>query len=241
MPYNSEFFYHCHFLARLIFGLGFFAAAIFSQQALLAVVQCVVGCIILRWLQGDWKTVTQAWRMLRWLMIPIILLHLLFTPGTMLFAGSPVMLSSEGLRQGIWLSLHLAAIFLSALIVARMWLREEWLHHICAMSIPGNRLHAHLMLLYPLQRNVLALIRAHQMRWRLHGSMSTLGPVAMALLRATIASGKAQARALWLRWHDDIHEAPSRSVTAPAAPVSMLGSSCCALFGGAWFLSIWLL
>jgi len=236
MPRTPDFFYRSHAAARFVFGAGFFSAAVFSRQPIMALLQCLLACLVLRWLHGDWKTVTRGWRLLRWLLIPIVLLHLLFTPGEVLLTRFPLRFSSEGLHRGLWLSLHLATIFYAALVLARMWRYEEWLGYI--HIIAGRRMAAHLLLLFPLWRDIQALIRVYQRQWRLRGSLSMLGQAALGLARATIRQGRARAGALWLRWHDDMHlvlAGPTQAVEMSTAT-----SVIWMLFGIAWIVSIWL-
>jgi len=235
MPRTPDYFYRSHAAARFVFGAGFFAAAVFSRLSGMALLQCLLACLALRWLTGDWKTVIRGWRLLRWLLVPIVLLHLLFTPGEVLLTDFPLRFSREGLYQSIWLSLHLAAIFYAALVMARMWRHGEWLRYIHVIA--GRRLGAYLLLLFPLWRDISALVRLFRWQWRLRGSLSMPGQAALGLARASISQGRVRAGALWLRWPGDM----SAALAGPAAgEVATVASLAYALFGIAWMASIWL-
>lgn len=91
----------------------------------------------------------RALSLLRWLVLPIILLHAFFTPGALILSGMAWPVSIEGLQSGLWFSLHLIVIFFAAMLFSRLLTQKEWING--SLKIPRM---GHSMVPYALLMNL---------------------------------------------------------------------------------------
>ncbi len=89
-----------------------------NQWLNVAIVQLLAAIMLLYDQQGTAQPIRQGWRLLRWLLLPLLLLHMLFTPGTFFIPGIPV--SREGVNNGLLLAVHLAAMVYAAMLLSRL-------------------------------------------------------------------------------------------------------------------------
>jgi|UPI00039CBFCD hypothetical protein len=124
-----------------------------------------------------------AWRLLRWLLLPILLLHPLFTPGELLIAGWPF--TREGLSQGVWLSLHVTGLYFAAMLSSRL-LSLQALHMMAHYVPQGQRLSAMYLRLFPVVvPAVKSCVQQHSQRWRNDGrSIGQIPATLVSLLHA---------------------------------------------------------
>jgi len=125
----------------------------------------------------------QAWRLLRWLLLPILLLHPLFTPGELLITGWPF--TREGLIQGGWLTLHLTSLYLAAMLMSRL-ISLQALQNIANYFPQGRRLSAIYLRLFPLVLpTVKTCIQQHGQTWRDNGhSLRQIPATLVAIVQA---------------------------------------------------------
>ena len=160
----SDIYFLSHMLGRLTFSLALFAAvpgaSSFQQLAGLL----LLGSLLVR-LQGDsWRPLVRAGKLLPWLLIPIIVMHMLFTPGRMLWPAAGIPVSAEGLREGAWLALRLATLFVAAMGMSRALTHQEWLYAAARIPGIGKKLAVYLRLAGPLHETVMREIRGRGLR-----------------------------------------------------------------------------
>ncbi|MDQ6979633.1 MAG: hypothetical protein Q9M09_05550 [Mariprofundaceae bacterium] len=148
----------------------------------LAVHLCIT-VLLLTYADGSTLFLLQAWRLLRWLLLPILLLHPLFTPGELLITGWPF--TREGWVQGSWLTLHLTSLYLAAMLLNRL-LSLQALQHIANHFSQGRYLTAIYIRLFPLVLiAVKTCVQQHGQVWRDNGHALRKIPVTLvALLQA---------------------------------------------------------
>jgi len=226
----SGVFFCSHVIARLIFGTGLLLLAVTSHSFAIAGGLLVLASILLRIVDTNWITVIRVLRLLRWFVIPILLLHVLFTPGQLLWPGWHIPMSREGLLQGLWLSLHLATIYSIAMLMFRLLKSHEWLGLLIRLPIFGERLVIHTLMLMSMKTNMTALLLHVQGCYRLRHDWKQVPLLLMCAFKRALADARVHAQTLWLRW--------------PNHPETMLvaGMHGCALTHWRWVFSIvWIL
>jgi len=204
-------------------------AVIMTKALVIGLTMSALAVLVIRMRDGNWQTIVRLVRLLRWFVIPILLLHMLFTPGTLLFPGFPIGISREGAMAGISLSLHLIAIYLVAIMLFRLLHQYEWLQ-LCA-SIPGigRQLALNAMMMISLKQVIGRLLGQlrDQFQIRLRWQQSPL--LLIAAFRFTLQEAACYARMLWLRWPESsvigsgLH---SHSKSRSRQGLSLLWGSC---------------
>jgi len=144
-----------HPLGRMLFAGGLLAAVLLVRRDIFLLLSILVMNIgLLYWMCASWQPVMRAARLLLWLVIPVIILHLMFTPGALIWPGSFVPFSYEGLHEGLWLGLRLCAIFYAAMLLSRSLNREEWSFYCLTIPWPGTALLPYLHLSQPMREMV---------------------------------------------------------------------------------------
>ncbi|MDX8402126.1 MAG: hypothetical protein R8K47_05790 [Mariprofundaceae bacterium] len=200
-------------VGRFGFGLALLTLAITADGSRWteAFLPALLAAALLAWL--DWRrqarvmtSLGRAWRMLRWLVWPILGLHAWLTPGARLWpeiAWSP---TREGLLEGLHLSIHLAALFLSAMLLVRLPGAGFW---------QGRWMRRHAPVLW--QAGSLVGILHRDMRGRVSGlgtqfRLRKRWRDGARMLLSAVTQGwreaEAAASALWLRWPVTRPEAP---------------------------------
>jgi len=137
------------------------------QSWTMLVTLLLITIVLLIYVDEGASFLLQAWRLLRWLLLPILLLHPLFTPGELLIAGWPF--THEGLIQGCWLTLHLTNLYLAAMLMSRL-LSLQALQRVANYFPQGRRLSAIYLRLFPLVLPaVKTCIQQHGNTWRNNG------------------------------------------------------------------------
>ena len=207
----AGFVHGSHAPARLFVGLAFLGAALAVSGAIhaLALLAAILTMLLLEGLPG--RNMLRAMKVLAFLMLPILALHMWMTPGRIWLAG----ISIEGLERGGWLSLHLVLMYFAAMLFSRLISLPEWmaLTALCG----GQRLQSHLMLLMPLARQVRWRTQWLGRQWRRRGSWRQLAPSLAAVMGQCLSVSQRQADALWLRWPASARPAGFFAASAPLA------------------------
>jgi len=218
---------YIHPLGRFCFAISLFTATILAQR------EWVIACLLLilfgqiRLFSGSWLPLWRAFRLLLWLIIPIILLHLFFTPGRLIWPDSGVSFSHEGLHQAAWLALRLCALFAAAMGLSRSLDIPEWTYYIARVPLIGGRLLPFVQLASPMRQMVSENIQ--QQRQQTH-SMKTL-PHALAALFADVWQGaEVQADNVWESWQSPAQKY-SNSGYAPGIVMGLCGVAVLLLSG----------
>lgn len=187
---------------RLLLGCVLLLAAAFNRDPFFAVAQLLLAAAIVYHLAGGFAPLRAAMRLLRWLVLPILLLHMLLTPGAMVFPSLPLPISREGLERGLWLSLHLMEMFVAAMALSRLLLWSEWLQWLAAWPGIGPRLVIDARLFMLMQRDARLLIERQRRRWRAHRfDLVLLARLLAETLQQMLARSELQAMRLWRHWH----------------------------------------
>jgi len=73
----SDHFFCSYMLSRLVLGAGLLLFTITTDSFITAAALSVLAAMIMRMLDGSWITTLRLLRLLRWFVIPILLLHML--------------------------------------------------------------------------------------------------------------------------------------------------------------------
>jgi len=188
-----------HPLGRLFFGLGYFAAALVAHGIAFAAMGTGLSLILLRMVNGSWTSVLRAVRLLLWLILPICMLHLLLTPGALIWPGSDLPFTREGVDRAAWLSTRLFFLFFSAMLLSRLLSLDEWQAQLCRIPVVGRRLYPYLQLFHPMQKITAGLARKHWHESRSRG-ITSMPEMIVRLLEDVLRSGHQQAKLVWEEW-----------------------------------------
>jgi len=211
----SQIFFCSHPASRVLFGFVMLFLSLISTSIWLCFILAVIAAGMIRLLDGNWITCLRVLGLLRWFVIPILLLHLLFTPGQLLWPGFPVAVSREGLVQGIWLSIHLISIYILAILVFRLLRREEWMRFLLLMPGIGERLMVHVLMMISMKSHMAELLSFLRQQYGLRHHWKKTPLLLISAFRQALADASAYAQMLWLRW-------PRK----PAVHIPVTGQSC---------------
>lgn len=222
----------------MLFGSSLLAAALVTKEFWLALAQLCFALAALRLLAGSWLPVLDAWRVLRWVLVPIVLLHVISTPGTLI---APELLggkgpSYEGVRTAAWLCLRLSLIFATAMIVCRVLGRDEWVRLLLNVPWLGRRVLPYVRLITPMRVSLQRLLRGYLVTWRARcgrRSMTQLGGVCSGLFAQVMGWSRQQGAVLWMRW--GVQQETSFDAGMDAAGWSLVS------VGGLWLVAACLL
>jgi hypothetical protein len=204
-----------HSAARLFVGVACLSAGLASASMVYALTLLACVLLLLFALGTPAATVSRALKVLAFLILPILILHMWLTPGRLLVSfGQFAGISAEGLERGGWLSLHLVLMYFSAMLFSRLISLPEWMALTSACG--GRRLQAYLMLLTPLARQVRWRTQSLARQWRQRGTWRELAPTLAAVLGQCMLVSRRQADVLWLRWPASpaISRLPSATATS---------------------------
>jgi len=197
---KPAYLFHCHPIARFLAGAGLISMAISSRNILYALFLSMLSVSLIRFIDGNWRTTFRLSQLLGWFVIPILLLHALFSPGQLLFPGTGIPVTEEGLHHGMLLSARLAAMFTAAILMFRLLSQAEWLSAIVSVPALGKRLLPFIWMIRPMHQEVryrLHLIR-YQYNLRRHWRM--LPQVLLSACSQALSAAMPVSRLLWLRW-----------------------------------------
>jgi len=192
-----------HPLGRLFFGMGSFAATLIAHDIIFAAIGLGLCLVLLRIVNGSWTPVFRALRLLLWLILPIGILHLLLTPGALIWPGSGLPFTWEGVDRTVWLSTRLFFLFFSAMLLSRLLSLDEWQAQLCRIPVVGRHLYPYMQLFQPMQKITAKLVRKH---WRESRSreLVSLPEMIVRLLEDVLRSGHDQAKVVWEEWKDEL-------------------------------------
>jgi hypothetical protein len=218
---------HIHPLGRFCFSLGLFAAVLLMNRDFPVLLFFLVGSLLLlRWLCSTWQPLLRAARLLLWLLVPILLLHLLFTPGQLLWPGSIVPFTREGLYAGVWLGLHLCTLFYAAMLLSRSLSQEEWVWYCLQLPRIGPRLLPYVKLSAPLRALVgRGMAEARQQLYLSKGirELPRLLHVITGLIARIWHDTEKEAEAVWRNWDELVVPGTVHSGLLPALLLALCG------------------
>jgi len=187
-------------LSRLLFGSGLLFLAIMTHSMLLSLLLLVLSAVLIYILDGHGLTNLRIMRLLHWFIIPIILLHTLFSPGRLLWPDFFIPMSREGLIQGTMLSLHLSVIFFVAILLFRLLKRSEWLRYMIILPCLGKQLVIYVWMMSCMKMNNRSLLGDLRLQFRLRKDMKSVPLLLISAFRQSLNDASEHACTLWLRW-----------------------------------------
>ncbi len=192
-------------------------------------------------LDGHALTTIRLLRLLRWFLVPIILLHALFTPGQILWPDFFIVISREGLLQGLKLSLHISALFFVAMLMFRLLKRAEWLSYLLALPYVGKRLVTYVWMVSCMKMNSSLLLGDLRWQFRLRKDVKRFPLLLMSAFRQSLNDASEYACSLWLRWPAQVVSlSPLSMQQRPPAIHYDAASLLLAIIGLAAFLWPWM-
>ncbi|HXH72511.1 MAG TPA: hypothetical protein VNI58_06850 [Mariprofundaceae bacterium] len=220
-------FYDSHPLSRLLLGM---AVVVLLASGSVAILLAVSGAMVVM-IDGGWRNVRRSLAVLRWLIVPIILLHLLLTGGERLWPQSGLPLSLDGLRTGAILSLNLLTFYIVAMLFSRLWRQEELLAYASKIPLAGRRMFPYLLAMPAVRGAVQGALQGYRRQFDLRRAWSQSGVLLASMLRHMSDVSIVCSQIVWLRWHA-VLSAPRKQWSLRAdMPVVVLAI---ALLGGAW-------
>jgi len=189
-----------HPASRFFAGCSFLFAAIICHSLIPAVLSLTLSLCLIYLLEDGWLTIIRMLRLLRWFVIPILLLHALLSPGQLVLPGWPLPVTWEGMNQGIWLSVHLSTIFAAALVLSRVLRRSEWMYGIMLLPFAGKQIIVFQMMMSAMKTNITEQLHHLRQQWNLRSDWRMATVFLLSTFRMALSAGREQARALWLRW-----------------------------------------
>jgi len=201
-----------HPLGRFCFALGFFLAVLLINRDIPTLLLALVGSVLLlRCKHSTWQPIFRAARLLLWLLIPIFILHLMFTPGQLIWPGSDLPFSREGLFEGAWLALHLCTLFYAAMLLSGSLSSQEWAWYCLRLPWVGANLLPYVKLATPIRALASRGLADAKRELRAAGALSDI-PQMLFALTGLIAglwhASATEAELVWQSWDESIDPRP---------------------------------
>lgn len=178
--------------------------AVTTHYMLLSLLLMFVSALLTRMLDRSWKNLFYMVKLLRWFIAPILVLHLFFSHGQLIFPATVLPFTWHGLKQGIWLSVHLSAVFLVAMVMFRALKLSEW--HVLVRSLPryGERMSVYMLMITPMRVQIGDGLKQLKMQWQLRRRWKDVPLLLLAAFRFSLSGSTAYAQVLWLRWPESV-------------------------------------
>jgi len=238
----SGMFFCSYPVSRLLLGFALLFLSLTTTSIWLCLFLAVISAAMIRLLDGNWTTSLRVLGLLRWFILPILLLHTLFTPGQLLLPGFPIAVSREGLVQGMWLSVHLITIYAMAMLLFRLLSRDEWLRFILLLPGIGERLMVQVLMMVSMKNHMAELLSYLRQQYGLRHDWKKMPLLLMSAFKQALIDASAYAQMLWLRWPQQLStlvSATSQTIVYTPAQryfFSALWASCACMV----FLLLWL-
>jgi hypothetical protein len=188
-------------LSRAGLGLSLLLTTALNNLFYVAAIQLLISVLFLVVMTSGGRLLKESFRLLCWLVIPILLLHALFTPGELLMKGMAVPVSIEGIQLGGWFAFHLITIFLSALVFSRLLSKDEWISFILRIPGWGERLVPYVLLLESGLKKNREIVRREYNNWCSCGKKLKQLPIHITTaLTDTLNENGKNASELWHNW-----------------------------------------
>ncbi len=188
-------------LYRVVLGISLLLTTALNNLFYIAVIQLLISVSLLVVMTSGRRLLKESTRLLCWLVIPILLLHALFTPGELLVKGTAIPVSIEGIQLGGWFAFHLVAMFLSALVFSRLLSKEEWISFMLRIPRWGERLVPYVLLLESGLKKNREIVRREYSNWHSCGKKMGQLPIHITTaLTDTLNENRKDASELWHDW-----------------------------------------
>lgn len=171
------------------------------EDALHIVLMVMVLWVLAKHPQEVKRLCWRGWQMLRWLLIPTLVLHAIFTPGALIFPHFFMPISYEGLALGASLAWHWASVFTLAMVLGYLFPAQHWLNAMVRFPRLYKLLYPYLHLFSRMNLLIRALLRRHYRKWKKDAHKITQFPHYMlSLLQRMQYYSKRSALYLWIHW-----------------------------------------
>lgn len=184
---------------RIFFAAAMLLLAIQNHGVWISILMILLLVVALRHLHGNYERLVRIMKLLRWFIVPILLIHAFFTPGERVL-DMPVPLTKEGLGQGVWICLHFISMFLAAMLLGALIQIREWLVAVASIPFLQRYVWAYSLMLGMMSRSISRLLVDINKQWKLRKKWRHAPVMLMGALRASMATGASQSRDVWLRW-----------------------------------------
>lgn len=178
------------------------AILIVDYQILILFTLLTMGIFFLQ--TKSFVIIVRSFRLLMWLFIPIVLLHSFFTPGTYIM-GLPV--SIEGLKQSFVLSLNLACVFFTALLVMNVIEMKHLLQVLKKTQKLNHMMLPNLILLSRLRTLIPQALKMQRKQWQsLEHKWLALPDVLFETILSILKNSRDEAKLLWENWDKEMEQ-----------------------------------
>ncbi len=226
----SDQFYASNSLLRLLACSGLLLLSISTHDMVASLYLVVMAAMLIRGIDGRWQKLKYMLQLLRWFVLPILLLHLFFSHGQLIFPDSGLPFTWKGLEQGFWLSLHLICIFMSAMLMFRALNMAEWNRFLLSLPFVGRYVAVYLMMITPMRQQISHGLFHLKQQWMLRRDWSSFPLFVLTSFRFALSSSVDQVAQLWLRWPVAFNQ-PLTSVTYATTGGRLAMNFCCLVIG----------
>ncbi|HID37027.1 MAG TPA: hypothetical protein EYP39_06620 [Ghiorsea sp.] len=158
-------------------------------------------CIFVLCYQGfGFINFKRAFYALAWFVLPILVLHGFFTPGTMVQYPFYLPMSEEGLLRGLSLSAQIGAVFFSALVISRLFTKDEWLSFIDCTGY-GAAMKPFIYLIAEIRSEMMSLLAEQKKTWlNMQNRWLKLPSLLVLVIQQMVYVAKSEASHLWHDW-----------------------------------------
>ncbi|MDQ6993701.1 MAG: CbiQ family ECF transporter T component [Mariprofundus sp.] len=186
--------------SRLVAAFGLILLAVSSQQIYLSLSVTLLALLFTRLIDGSWVTAVRLIKLMVWFVVPILLLHLLFSPGRLLFPATGLPITAEGLYHGLLLSARLTAMFSAAILLSRFLSHREWLSATLALPVLGQKFLPYLLMIQPMHQEVSYRLSKLRKQFLLHRHWRVLPAILLTACCEALEAASLVSKVLWLRW-----------------------------------------
>jgi len=198
---TSDIIINMHPISRLILGMTLLLTTALNTSIYIALFQLIISLTLLNLMESGVRVFRESIHLLCWLVVPIVVLHVFFTPGELLLKSVNIPISIEGIQLGSWFALHLVVMFLSALAFSRLLGKDEWIALMLRIPGWGERAVPYVLLLEAGLKRSRQITRREQENWRACGSGVRKLPTHITVaLTDVLSESKNDAGELWRCW-----------------------------------------
>ena len=189
---------------RFFFAFAWFLFATLTVENNVLLLFTLVTTVLLYMQTKSFIIISRSFRLLIWLLVPIILLHTIFTPGTYLM-GFPV--SVEGIKQSFSLSVNLTCMFFTALLVMNTIQMKQCLFWLQGKPKLNRAITPSLMLLMRLRTMIPQELGMQRVRWQsLEHKWLSLPDMLFESISSILKRSRDEAKSLWEKWDEEVEQ-----------------------------------
>jgi hypothetical protein len=217
-----------HIVSRLFAGVSLLLTAAINSSVAITLLQLLISSLILINLEQGYDALKKSAVLLRWFIIPTVLLHAFFTPGELVVSGMPVPITVEGLQTGLWFALHLTVIFFSAVVFSRLLTNREWIRSVLRLPFMGAKMVPYVLLMEAGWSRTKIMLQDEYSAWRKHENGMRNFIMHLAYLPVkSLRQSHQHANEVWSNWDSSIlailSDESGRNVSVTATMTAVAG------------------